>query len=50
MKGMIIEICSGMGILIAIYLFLSQADASVSIIRQLGTTSSGMVKTLQGRD
>ncbi len=49
MKGMIMEIISGIGILIAIFLFLSNADESVSIIRQLGSTSTGMIKTLQGR-
>ena len=49
MKGMVIEVVSGIGILIAIYLFMSSADATVNIIRQLGTTSTGMIKTLQGR-
>lgn len=49
MKSMVIEVVSGIGILIAIYLFMSSADATVNIIRQLGTTSTGMIKTLQGR-
>ena len=49
MKSMIIEVVSGIGILIAIYLFMSSADSTVDIIRQLGSTSTGMIKTLQGR-
>ena len=49
MKSMVIEVVSGIGILIAIYLFMSSADATADIIRQLGTTSTGMIKTLQGR-
>ena len=49
MKSIVIEVVSGIGILIAIYLFMSSADATVNIIRQLGTTSTGMIKTLQGR-
>ena len=49
MKSMVIEVVSGIGILIAIYLFMSSAEATVNIIRQLGTTSTGMIKTLQGR-
>lgn len=49
MRGSIVEIVSGMGILIAIFLFLSNADGTVSIIKQLGASSSSMVRTLQGR-
>lgn len=49
MSHSIMEILSGMGVLIAIYLFLSKGDETVAVIRQLGTTSTSMVKTLQGR-
>lgn len=49
MKSMILEIVSGMGILIAVFLFLNNADATVSIIKQLGSSSTGMVRTLQGK-
>ena len=49
MRGSIVEIVSGMGVLIAIYLFLSKGDSTVNIIKQLGSSSSSMVRTLQGR-
>ncbi|MBQ7289031.1 MAG: hypothetical protein IJW78_04805 [Clostridia bacterium] len=45
----IYKIVAGMGTLIAIYLFLNNYQASVSIVRQLGSSSTSMVKTLQGR-
>ena len=48
--GRIVEIISGMGILIAIYLFVKNADGTASIIRQLGASSSSMIRNLQGRD
>lgn len=47
--GRIIEIISGMGLLIAIFLFVSNADGTASIIKQLGASSSSMIRTLQGR-
>ena len=47
--GRIVEIISGIGVLIAIYLFVSNADGTASIIKQLGASSSSMIKTLQGR-
>lgn len=49
MRASIIEIVSGIGMLIAIFLFLSNADGTVSIIKQLGSSSSSMVRVLQGR-
>lgn len=49
MKGAVVEILSGMGILIAIFLFLNNADGTVSIIKTLGTSTSSTVRTLQGR-
>lgn len=49
MVSRIVEVLSGMGILIAIYLLLSNGEQTTSIIRQLGNTVTGSVKTLQGR-
>lgn len=49
MRSTILEIASGMGVLIAIFLFLNNYSASVAIISSLGTNTSRMVKTLQGR-
>ena len=47
--GTIAKVISGTGILIAIYLFLSNSKETTSIISQLGSTYNGAVKTLQGR-
>ena len=49
MGGKMAMIISGTGALIAIYLFLANYRGTVSIIKQLGSTYSGAVKTLQGR-
>lgn len=49
MRGTIIEIVSGIGLLIAIFLFLSNADSTVNVIKQLGTSSTSMIRVLQGR-
>lgn len=49
MRGNLTMILSGTGILIAIYLFLSNSKSTVNIISQLGKTYSSSVKTLQGR-
>lgn len=49
MKTLVLEICSGMGILIGIYLFLNNSTATASIISSLGTSTTKTVKTLQGR-
>jgi hypothetical protein len=43
------DIVSGMGILIAIYLFLKNFNGTVKIVNALGGNSTKMVKTLQGR-
>lgn len=48
MRGSIMEIVSGMGVLIAIFLFLNNYQATVAILSQLGTSTSKTVKTLQG--
>lgn len=40
---------SGTGILIAMYLILDNATSTTSIIKQLGSTYTSSVKTLQGR-
>lgn len=47
--GSLYKIVAGIGTLIAIYLFLNNYEASVSIVRELGSSSTSMVKTLQGR-
>ena len=47
--GSIVRIISGMGILIAIYLFVANARGTASIISSVGSNSVNMVKTLQGR-
>lgn len=49
MRATIIEIVSGMGLLIGIFLFLNNADGTVQIIKSLGSSSASMVRTLQGR-
>lgn len=45
----IAEILSGMGILIAIFLFVSHATESARIINALGSNTTAAIKTLQGR-
>ena len=47
--GTVTKIISGTGILIAIYLFLSNYTATTKVISQLGSTYSSSVKVLQGR-
>lgn len=47
--GTITKVISGMGILIAIYLFLSNYTATTKVISQLGSTTVGVTKALQGR-
>lgn len=42
-------VLSGVGVLIAIYLFLSNASETTSIIKTLGTQSINAVQVLQGR-
>lgn len=48
--GTLYKVLSGMGILIAIYLVLSNASASVKVVDVLGKNSINMVSTLQGRN
>lgn len=47
--GRIVEILSGIGILIAIYLFLSNGKQTANIINTIGSNSIKGIKTLQGR-
>ena len=49
MRGTIGEILSGTAILIAIYLFLSNANESVAIIKSLSSAYTSGVRTLQGK-
>lgn len=49
MGGKVAMILSGTGLLIAMYLILSNSTQTVSIIKQLGSTYTNSVKTLQGR-
>ena len=44
-----LEIFTGIGILIGIYLFVNNFKGTVNIINALSTPSIKMVKTLQGR-
>lgn len=43
------NILTGIGILIAIFLFLSHGNTTVSIIQTLAQNSIAGIKTLQGR-
>lgn len=45
----IVAILSGIGLLIAIYLFLSRADESVKIINSIASNTTKGISTLQGR-
>ena len=47
--GTLYKVLAGIGALIAVYLFLHNYEASIGIVRQLGASSTSMVKTLQGR-
>lgn len=49
MGGKIMTVLSGVGVLIAIYLFLSHGNETTSIVRTLGTQSINAVQVLQGR-
>ena len=49
MRGTILEIVSGMGILIGVYLFLSRGNETASIIKALSSATAENVKALQGR-
>lgn len=45
----VFEVISGIGILIALFLFLNNYKATTSIIQSLATNSISGIKTLQGR-
>jgi hypothetical protein len=47
--GRVFDVISGMGILIAIYLFLNNGNSTVSIIQTIGNNTTAGIKTLQGR-
>jgi hypothetical protein len=49
MKSMILEVAGGIGVLIGIYLFVSNFSGTVAIINAIANPSVSMVKTLQGR-
>lgn len=46
----ILTIISGVGLLIGIYLFLTNFSATTSIINAVGKNATSGIKTLQGRD
>ena len=48
MGGKVAMIISGTGVLVAMYLILKNSSSTVYIIKQLGNTYTGAVKTLQG--
>lgn len=48
--GTVYKIIAGIGALIAIYLFLSHATATTSIISTIGTNSIRGIQVLQGRE
>lgn len=45
----VFEVVSGIGILIAVFLFLNNYKATTSIISSLATNSISGIKVLQGR-
>jgi hypothetical protein len=45
----IFDVISGMGILIAIFLFLNNGNSTVSIIQTIGSNTTSGIRTLQGR-
>lgn len=47
--GTLYKVLSGMGILIAIFLILNNASASIQVVDVLGKNSINMVSVLQGR-
>lgn len=47
--GTITKIISGTGILIAVYLILTNASGTTKIVNSLGSVYTSSVKTLQGR-
>lgn len=47
--GTLYKVLSGMGVLIAIFLILNNASASIQVVDVLGKNSINMVSVLQGR-
>ena len=45
----LVTVLSGIGVLIAIYLFLSNGRETTGIINSIGSNSIAGIKTLQGR-
>ena len=45
----LVTVLSGIGVLIAIYLFLNNGRETTSIINSIGSNSIAGIKTLQGR-
>ena len=45
----VIKILSGIGVLIAVYLFLSQGKQTTNIINAIGNNGNKIITTLQGR-
>jgi hypothetical protein len=43
------KIISGMGLLIAVYLFVSNANQTAKIIESIGSNTTSGIKVLQGR-
>jgi hypothetical protein len=43
------KVISGIGVLIAVYLFVSRADETATIINTIASNSVAGIKTLQGR-
>lgn len=48
--GTLTKVVSGIGVLIAIYLFLDNFNATSSIINTIGKNSINGIAVLQGRD
>ena len=49
MTNRIFDVISGMGILIAIFLFLNNGSQTTSIINSIAKNTTAGIKTLQGR-
>ena len=49
MANKVFEVVSGIGILIALFLFLNNYKATTSIISSIASNSISGIKTLQGR-
>lgn len=47
--GKVFDVIAGIGVLIAIFLFLTRGNETVQIISAIGGTTANMIKSLQGR-